>query len=47
MEEMLERQLLIRGRAFAALTTIEKALSRAASEPWTVCCAGLLHTKRR
>ena len=27
MEEILERQLLIRGRAFAAFSTIEKALA--------------------
>jgi len=28
MEEILERQLLIRGRAFATFSTIEKALAR-------------------
>jgi len=27
MEEIIERQLLIRGRAFAAFSTIEKALA--------------------
>jgi len=49
MEEILERQLLTRGRAFATFSTIEKALggpqaklSRAACGRRAVCCAGLL-----
>jgi len=42
MEEILERQLLIRGRAFATFSTIEK-LSRATEKlSRAACCVGLL-----
>jgi len=39
MEEILEQQLLFRGRAFATFSTIEKAL---AGRMRAVCYAGLL-----
>jgi len=46
MEEIIERQSLIRGRAFAAFSTIEKALAgrkKSFSGPHAaVCCAGLV-----
>jgi len=41
MEEILERQLLIRGRAFATFSTIEKVLAGPQGKlSQAVCCAG-------
>jgi len=43
MEDILEQQLLIRGRAFATVSAIEKALAgRKKSFRRPVCCAGQL-----
>jgi len=44
MEEVLERQLLIRSHAFVTFSTIEKApAGRKKSFHWPLCCAGLLN----
>jgi len=41
MEEILEQQLLIRGRVFATFSTIDKALA-GRMWPAALCCAGLM-----